>query len=225
MEFTLLWAVLTAVALGWLGLRFWPDRLPEHAFDRLLGAAVTGLVVGRLTALVSQGVNPLTNPGDFIIVRGGVHTGAASLAFLGMLVWSTRHERSGGIDALAPATLLALAGWHAGCVWRSACLGAPSDLPWAWALETGVVTRHPVEIYTALGLALGAWLIARLGWRPFLKSGAALSVAAGMRLLTEPLRPSITGGPVAWYIAGVVAGGILIAVATTRSERRPAAPT
>lgn len=224
MEFTLLWAVLTAVALGWLGLRLWPNRLPEHAFDRLLGAGVTGLVVGRLTAMVAQGVNPLANPGDFIIVRGGVHTGAASLAFLGMLAWSTRSERS-GFDALAPVTLLALAGWHAGCLWRSACLGAPSDLPWAWALETGVVTRHPVEIYTALGLALGAWLVARLGWRPLLRSGTALAVAAGMRLATEPLRPSITGGPVAWYVAGVVAGGILIAVARTPSERRPAAPT
>lgn len=224
MEFTLLWAALTAVALGWMGLRFWPDRIPEHAFDRLLGAGVTGLVVGRLTAMVAQGVNPLANPGDFIIVRGGVHTGAASLAFLGMLAWSTRGERS-GIDALAPATLLALAGWHAGCLWRGACLGAPSDLPWAWTLEAGVVTRHPVEIYTALGLALGAWLVAQLGWRPFLRSGAALAVAAGMRLLTEPLRPSITGGPVAWYVAGVVAGGILIAVARTRSEPGPPTPT
>lgn len=224
MEFTLLWAVLTAVALGWLGLRIWPDRLPEHAFDRLLGAAVTGLVVGRLTAMVAQGVNPLANPGDFIIIRGGVHTGAATLAFLGMLAWSTRNERS-GIDALAPATLLALAGWHAGCLWRGACLGAPSDLPWAWALEAGVVTRHPVEIYTALGLVFGAWLVSRLGWRPWLRSGTALAVAAGMRLVTETLRPSITGGPVAWYIAGVLAGGILIAVGRTRSEMSPATPT
>lgn len=224
MEFTLLWAALTAVALGWLGLRIWPDRLPEHAFDRLLGAGVTGLVVGRLTAMMAQGVNPLANPGDFIIIRGGVHTGAASLAFLGMLAWSTRKQRS-GIDALAPATLLALAGWHAGCLWRGACLGAPSDLPWAWTLEAGVVTRHPVEIYTALGLALGAWLVARLGWRPSFRSATALAVAAGMRLLTEPLRPSITGGPVAWYIAGVIAGGILIAVGRASSEQRPAAPT
>ncbi|MFP4074204.1 MAG: prolipoprotein diacylglyceryl transferase family protein [Actinomycetota bacterium] len=224
MEFTLLWAVLTAVALGWLGLRMWSGWLPEHGFDRLLGAGATGLIVGRLTAMVAQGVNPLANPGDFIIIRGGIHTGAATLAFLGMLAWSTRGERS-GLDALAPATLLALAGWHAGCLWRGACLGAPSDLPWAWALDAGVVTRHPVEIYTALGLALGAWLVSRLGWSPWLRSGAALAVAAGMRLLTEPLRPSITGGPVAWYVAGVIAGGILIAVGRIQSELRPAAPT
>lgn len=224
MEFTLLWAVLTAVALGWLGLRLWADRLPEHAFDRLLGAGVTGLVVGRLTAMVAQGVNPLTSPGDFIIVRGGVHTGAASLAFLGMLAWSTRNERS-ALDALAPATLLALAGWHAGCLWRNACLGAPSDLPWAWALETGVVTRHPVEIYTALGLALGAWLVARLGWRPLLRSGTALSVAAGMRLITEPLRPSITGGPTGWYLAGLLAGAALIAVGPALIRSRAEHPT
>lgn len=224
MEFTLLWAVLTAVALGWLGLRIWSEGLPRQAFDRLLGAAVAALAAGRVTAMIIQGVNPLANLGDFIIVRGGVHTGAASLVFVAALLWTTRSTR-GPLDAMAPAVLLALAGWHAGCLWRDACLGAPSDLPWAWALEAGVVTRHPVEIYAALGLALGAWLVSRLGRRRWLRSGAALALAAGVRLLTEPLRPSITGGPISWYLAGVVAGGILVAVATTRSGRSLASPT
>lgn len=224
MEFTLLWAVLTAVALGWLGLRMWSERLPQQAFDRLLGAGVAGLAAGRLTAMVIQGTNPLTNLGDFIIVRGGVHTGAASLVFIAVLLWTTRSSL-GSADAIAPAVLLGLAGWHTGCLWRDACLGTPSDLPWARALEAGVVTRHPVEIYAALALALGAWLVSRMGWRLWLRAGAALAVAAGVRLLTEPLRPSITGGPVWWYLAGVVAGGILIAVPRTSPERSPAPPT
>lgn len=224
MEFTLLWAVLTAAVFGWLGLRIWPERLPNHAFDRLITAALAGLLAGRLTAMVIQGVNPVTNPGDIIIVRGGVHTGAASIVFIATLLWTTR-TTVGAVDALAPSTLFALAGWHAGCLWRDACLGAPSDLPWAWALQGSTVTRHPVELYAALGLALSAWLVSRLGWRLWLRAGAALIISAGVRLATEPLRPSITGGPVWWYVAGLAIGVVAIGLgpSLTRSESR--APT
>jgi hypothetical protein len=81
-----------------------------------------------------------------------------------------------------------------------------SDLPWVWALPGSQATRHPVEIYAAIALALGAWVVSRLGWRRWARAGVALTVISAVRLLTEPLRPSITGGPVAWYIAGVVIG-------------------
>ena len=209
MEFTLLWAVLTAAALGLVGLRIWGERLPEHPFDLLIGAGVLALVVGRLTAMVSQGVNPITNPGDVIVIRGGVHTGAAALTFLTSLLWKTREDRT-AVDALAPATLLALAGWHAGCLWRDACLGAPSDLPWAWALDGSTISRHPVEIYAAIGLALGGWLVASLPWRPWLRAGTAVLIVSGVRLLTETMRPSITGGPTLWYVAGMLVGVVLV---------------
>lgn len=205
MEFTLLWAVLTAGALAWLALAIWSDRVPDGGFDRLIGAAVLALLIGRVTAMALQGVNPITNLSDLIIIRGGVHTGAATLAFIASLAWSTRSTRH-ALDALAPAILLALAGWHAGCLWRSACLGSPADLPWAWSLEESVIARHPVEIYAALGLAVAAWLVSKLGWRLWLRAGTALAGAGAIRLLTEPLRPSITGGPTLWYWGSIVVG-------------------
>jgi prolipoprotein diacylglyceryltransferase len=205
MEFTLLWAALTAVALGWLGLRIWDDRLPEHAVDRLISATLIALVVGRVTAMLMQGINPLTSPGDIIVVRGGVDTGAAGLTFVAYLVWATRRV-PGAMDAMAPAVLLSIAGWHAGCLWRGACLGTVSELPWAWAQTGSVVTRHPVELYAALALIASAYLVSRLGWRPWLRAGSALALVSGIRLATEPLRPSITGGPVWWYLAGVIIG-------------------
>lgn len=224
MEFTLLWAVLTAVVLTWLGLRIWPDRVPEGAFDRLIGAGVVGLAVGRVAAMALQGINPITNPADLIIIRGGVHTGAATIAFIVMLSWSTRSTH-GAMDALSPAILLGLAGWHSGCLWRGACLGIPGDLPWAWALEGSDVTRHPVEIYAAVGLMVAAWLVSRLGWRLWVRAGTALAAAAAIRLLTEPLRPSITGGPTVWYWAGVIVGLVAVVAGWMLQPSETTVPT
>lgn len=222
MEFTLLWAALTAALLAWVGLRLWPERVPEHGFDRLLAAAVAGLGVGRVIAMAMQGINPLSSPADILILRGGVHTGAATATFLVVLWWQNRNDQS-GLDALAPAALLGVAGWHGGCLWRDACLGSVSDLPWAWALEGSTVTRHPVEIYAALALALGAWFVSRLGWRPLLRAGSAVAIASVARLVTEPIRPSLAGGPVGWYLTGVAVGVTLIVVGPKLA--RTASPT
>lgn len=205
MEFGLLWAALTAAGGAWLGLHIWSERLPENAADRLVAATLFGLVVGRLAAMVGQGINPVASPAEIIVIRGGVNTVAASLAFLASLIWTTRRS-PGAIDAMAPAVLLGLAAWHAGCLWRGACLGTASGLPWSWAQDGSLVTRHPVEIYAAVGLALGAISVSRLGWPIWLRAGSALSVAAGVRLLTEPLRPSLDGGPTVWYLIGLGLG-------------------
>jgi prolipoprotein diacylglyceryltransferase len=222
MEFTLLWAASTAALLAWVGLRLWPERVPEHGFDRLLVAAVAGLGLGRVIAMAMQGINPLSSPADILILRGGVHTGAATSTFLLVLWWQNRNDQS-GLDALAPAVLLGLAGWHGGCLWRDACIGSVSDLPWAWALEGSAMTRHPVEIYAALALALGAWFVSRLGWRPLLRTGSAVVIASVVRLVTEPIRPSLAGGPVGWYLAGVAVGVTLIVVGPKLA--RTASPT
>lgn len=224
MEFTLLWAALTAVAMGWLGLRIWGRRVPEHSFDRLLGATATGLVAGRLTAMIVQGVNPITSPADILIVRGGVDTGVAAVVFTATLLWATRSSPH-AVDALAPATLLAVAGWHAGCLWRGACLGTVSELPWAWGLPGSGVTRHPVEIYAAVALGGAAWLVSRLGWRPWLRAGAALAAVSLTRLGTEPLRPTITGGPVGWYLIGAGLGLIVMVTGPRLTGARRGSPT
>lgn len=221
MEFTLLWAVLTAAALGWLGTRFWPEGLPHRAADRLLGAGAIGLLVGRITAMIGQGANPLLHPGDILVVRGGVDTAGATTGALVAYLWSVGGELR-YLDAITPAALLALAGWHGGCLWRAACLGTSSDLPWALAEPGSAISRHPVELYAALALAAVAWAMARLSFRPLLRSGLGLAAAGVVRLLTEPLRLSLTGGPTGWYIAAIAAGLVAAAVGprflTTRAR-------
>ncbi len=217
MEFTLLWAALTAVAAMWVGLRLWPERVPDSAFDALLGSAAAGLLGGRVTAMALQGINPITNLGDLIIVRGGVNTPAAVVfAVVTLFLMTGKHLRS--LDALAPTALLGLAGWHLGCLWRGACLGTASSLPWAWSEAGSTITRHPVEIYAALGMLGAAVAVSRLPWTVGVRGGSALALASAVRLMTEPFRLSLTGGPTAWYIAGIAAG---LAIALIGSRRDP----
>ena len=224
MEFTLLWAAITGVVLAWAGVRIWTEGLPPKPFDVLVGSAVIGLITGRLAAMSLQGINVFTDPGQLILVRGGVHTGFATLGALTALAWFVR-GRARSIDALAPAAVLGLAGWHAGCIWRSACLGSASQLPWAWAQDGSVITRHPVELYAAAGLVAAAFVVGSLPSRPLLRSGTALAAAGAVRLATEPIRLSISGGPIAWYIAAIGVGVLIALAGALVSGRMEHVPT
>ncbi|NNC40353.1 MAG: hypothetical protein HKN80_06630 [Acidimicrobiia bacterium] len=224
MEFTLLWAALLGVAAMWALLKLekrlglLPDSRSDW-FDLLIGSAVVGLVAGRLAAMILTGTNPVTHLGDFILIRGGVDTGFASLATLLYLLWATRRSGLASLDAVVPAGLAGLAGWHGGCLFRGTCLGTRSDLPWTWAEPGSDLTRHPTELYAAL-----LFLVAAFGLLMLLRRGAANGIAAGLglaaagliRLLTEPLRPSLGSGPVWWYSAAILIG-LLVAIVAQRS--------
>lgn len=220
MEFTLLWAALTGVFFAWGGTRLWPEGLPDHATDRMVGAAAAGLFMGRLVAMTLQGTNPLTHPGDILVIRGGVHTAAATVGALGVYLWAVKGQIR-FLDATAAAAVLGLAGWHAGCLWRNTCLGAASDLPWAWSLPSSTITRHPVEIYAALGLIAAAFIVARLPIRTLLRTGAGFALASLVLLLTEPLRLTIKGGLEPWYIAGIAAGVVVVTLGGRAARSAP----
>lgn len=167
-----------------------------------------------------QGTNPLTHPGDILVIRGGVHTAAATVGALGVYLWAVKGQIR-FLDATAAAAVLGLAGWHAGCLWRNTCLGAASDLPWAWSLPSSTITRHPVEIYAALGLIAAAFIVARLPIRTLLRTGAGLALASLVLLLTEPLRLTIKGGLEPWYIAGIAAGVVVVALGGRAARSAP----
>lgn len=200
MEFTLLWAALTAFAAALVTIRLTRPSVPDRPLDRIIGAALAGIAVGRIAALLMQGTNPFTSPGELLIVRGGVDTVWASVTGLAVLVWPLRRTPR-ALDAIAPAALAALAGWHGGCLWRSSCLGTVSDLPWAWALPGSDVTRHPVEIYAAVLLLVGTWTVRWI--RKPVGSAAAMALfwAGIARLATEPLRPRL--GSSLWWFYGL----------------------
>lgn len=234
MEFTLLGAVFVAIVplylvIRWEAMRGNAASCARNLWDVALGAIVVGVLVGRLAAMILDGVNPLTNPADILIIRGGVATGPATIAALATVVWLGRGVVWEVLDGLSAAALAGLGGWHGGCVVRDSCLGSPSELPWAIAQEGSAVTRHPVEIYAAL-LLLAAGIVVAL-WRARgrpalgLPAGVALAVASGVRLFTEPLRPSLGNGPVWWYLAGVLAGIAVIVASVRRVPNQPSSET
>ena len=182
MEFTLLWAAATGVGAALL-VAWWEKShglIPVETgslSDLILGAAVSGLITGRLAAMVLSGTSPFTHPGDIRIVRSGVDTGFASLGALTFVSLTSRRTLTATIDALGPAAMAGLAGWHAGCLYRGACLGTTSSLPWAVAQEGSAITRHPVEIYAALLLLVAAFVL--LAWlRRGVSSSGVIGAAA-----------------------------------------------
>lgn len=228
MEFSLLGAAAMAVGAFWLVLRWEAARANATGctvdlWEAGLTAGIAGVFIGRIAAMISAGINPVTDPGQIVLVRSGVSTPAAALGALTVFAILSRTDLVAAFDAVAAAALAGLAGWHAGCLTSGGCLGAASDVPWAYALPGSDITRHPVELYAAVALALGAMAVAT--WRqrgrpaPGAVSGVALVIAAGVRLATEPMRVSLDGGPIALYVAGVVVGAAVVGVSQISASR------
>jgi hypothetical protein len=215
MEFTLLAAAAIAgtaayAILWWEAKHSNAARCAGNLWEAGVVSAVAGIFIGRIVAMLIDGVNPIAHPMDVILVRSGVSTVGAALGALAVFAWLSRKEPITMADGISAAALAGLAGWHAGCLVRGTCLGTASDLPWAIAQAGSDVTRHPVGIYAAL--ILGTAAIGLAWWkayrRPPAGAPAALAVitAAGTRLVVEPLQPSISGGPVWFYAAGLAVG-------------------
>lgn len=228
MEFTLvaaaaLGATAAYVMLWWEARHGNGDRCAGNIWEAGLVSVVVGIFAGRIVAMLIDGVNPVAHPGDVLLVRGGISTVAASLSAVLTYLWIGRREPIAMADGIAAAALAGLAGWHAGCVFRdSACLGTASELPWAIAQPGSAVTRHPVELYAAALLLIAAAALA--AWKaygrppPGAPASAALLTAGAVRLVTEPLRPSLTGGPVWWYALAAVVGLIGLIAFTVRAR-------
>jgi prolipoprotein diacylglyceryltransferase len=227
MEFTLLAAAAMAAGAFWLMVRWEAKRgnaagCALNIWDAGITSAIGGILVGRLVAMLGTGISPLKDPGQIILIRSGVSTVGATLGALAIFSFLARRELFSAADAIAPAALAGLAGWHAGCLPTDGCLGTESSLPWALTLEGSTVTRHPVQLYAAILLALAAYVIAawkQYGRPPVLgPSGVALVAAGGIRLATEPVRISLAGGPLWFYAIGVVVGAAMVVTAFAKAR-------
>jgi prolipoprotein diacylglyceryltransferase len=230
MEFTLLGAAALGVGGFWLMLR-WEAKRGNAAgcaldlWDAGLTSGAVGLLVGRLVAMALVGINPIADPAQIILVRSGVSTAGASITALLMFGFLARKSFLSSADAIGPSVLAGLAGWHLGALVTGSWLGTVSDLPWAQAAQGSDITRHPVEMYAVALYVVAAFAIAtwRQKGRPPLGASAGLSLAAagGVMLVTEPVRVSLTGGPIWLYMGAVVVGfGVTIWSILRRSSSK-----
>lgn len=212
MEFTLLGATMTGVVATWVTVKLLErfGRLDgiDSPMDVLVGAAAVGVFSGRIVEMLTAGVNPILNPFDVLLIRGGVSTAAASFAAFAVLAWTYRADLT-ILDLIAPAAVAGLAGWHAGCLWTGACLGTATGSELGFYLPGSVIARHPTEIYAAILLLLAAPLVARVTGR-YRATGVAIAGASLARLITEPFRPSLSGGPIWWYTLTAIIGIALL---------------
>ena len=202
MEFTLLWAALAGVGTMWAADRWLNEG--HRRFDDLLSAALIGLAVGRLAAMIGAGSYPWQHPGLILLVRAGVHPGWASLAALG---WLAVRFRSSPItvESMAVPALIGLGAWEAGCVFRSACGGVVVGS-----------SALPIGLIAAAAFVGAALLVHR--FPPPTKPGAALLVAGVIRSATEPFRSALAHSIIWWYLAAIVVGSIVV----VRQRRHPA---
>lgn len=215
MELTLLAAAAIAIATAVtvVAASVGTDRDARRSrIDLLLAGVMGGLLVGRVTAMLLGGTNPLARPADLLIVRGGVDPVGATLGALATVAVLRRRAVLPMLDRLALPSLAGLAAWHGACLVRSSCLGTPSDLPWAFAEAGSTISRHPVELYAALLLATAALLLWRArGAAPGVLAGWALVAATAARLATEPMRPTLGSGRVAAYTVGLAVATVATA--------------
>lgn len=228
MEFSLLGAAAIGVFGFWIMIR-WEAKRGNAAgcavdiWDAGLVSAIAGLFIGRIVSMVQTGVNPVTEPLQIMLMRSGVSTVAVVIGTLLVFSFLARASLIAAADGVAPAALMGLAGWYAGCLATGSCLGTESSLPWAVPLPGSEITRHPVEIYAAVAMALVS--IALALWKqhgrpaPGSVAGLALLSASAIRLITEPLRISLAGGPVLLYSAGIVVGSAMVIVSIVSRQR------
>lgn len=228
MEFTLLAAAAIAVGGFWLMLR-WESKRGNAAgcvldlWDAGLTAGAVGLLAGRLVSMAQVGINPLADPTQIILIRSGVSTAGASIAAIAMFGFLARRSLIEASDAIGPSVLAGLAGWHLGTIVTGSWLGTVSNLPWAQTAPGSDILRHPVEVYTAVLFAIAAIVIATWKQRgyphPGVPAGLSLAAAGAIRLATEPLRISLTGGPIWLYALAVITGLVVALWAVLRTGK------
>jgi len=228
MEFTLLGAAVIGVVAFWLMLR-WEAKRGNAAgcavdlWDAGLVSAITGVLIGRLVSMVQAGISPISDPAQIILIRSGVSTTGVVIGTIVVFLFLARRDPVVAADAIAPAALVGLAGWHAGCLVTGSCLGAESSVPWAMTLPGSDITRHPVELYAAAGLLIAGAALAlwKQHGRPPLGSiaGTAILSASAIRLATEPMRISLSGGPVYLYAAGIIVGAAMVTASYAMRRR------
>ena len=160
----LLVSIAIVLTIPAMFVRPWPpDAINGSVVDASLGALAAGVVIGRLTSLALDDPGSLTSVSDVLIIRSGVEFWAGAAVGLAWLAFGARKDKVAAnvrIAALAPAALVAWAGYEATCLVRDGCPGPASALG---LRPDGLTTRViPIGLLVAFAAIAGAYGLGRL---------------------------------------------------------------
>ena len=220
------WAglALSARAAGRLGVD------GDHIWNAGLYGLLATIIVGRLAHGIAFWPAYVMQPLDIVGLNAQAFLwGPGALAGLLVAAWYIhRHKLPWAtvLDAAAPGVLAGLVIANLGALLAGNDVGAPANLP--WAVDLWGVSRHPVQIYTALGELITLAVVLHTLRKPLRPGTAALLGLLGWGLTTwlvEPFRaesPTVVAGIRMWQMIGL--GAALAALWVLRRRAATADP-
>jgi len=121
--------------------------------DVTLGAAIAGLVFGRLTTVVMDDPAAVRDVSDLLVLRAGVEFWPGLLAAGVAAWWSARRDGVGPLERiaeLAAPAMLAYGTFELGCLVRGGCYGPQSSI----GLRPGGFTVAMIPVGAIVGLVI-----------------------------------------------------------------------
>ncbi len=218
-DYGLLVSIMVAFGVPSLVALWWPIEVgpetrqgePRIGFvDAALGAAIAGVVVGRLATLLLDDPTSIGSISDMLIIRSGVEFWPGVTAAVAFVWWSERragpfsHTRLVG---LVPLAMVGYAAYEAACIFRDGCFGPESQIG---LRPPGVMTpMFPVGWAMAIALLAAAWatrLLARREKSPVLIVSAATAAVAGVRSVGSIWLPHVGDGLTRQHVTSIVIG-------------------
>lgn len=168
---------------------------PEKILNLCLGLVISGIIGARILYVLQNWAFYLDQPGQILML----HKGGLSFygGFISGIVFAIVYLRKQGLDILitfdliSPYLALAQAIGRIGCLFNGCCYGKPTNLNFCVYFPGDSVVRHPVQIYSSLGLLL-IFVILRLPQTRAKLPGQIfvvyLLLYSGLRFLLEFLR-------------------------------------
>ncbi|MEO6713486.1 MAG: prolipoprotein diacylglyceryl transferase family protein [Mycobacteriales bacterium] len=232
----LLLSIATVVGVAWLAARWVPPLVPSVAqggawspgdtIDVLLGAAMAGVLAGRVAAVLLDDPESLRSLSAFLIIRGGVEMWPGAVV-AALVAGVSLHRRSapvlGGFAALSPVVLVAYAGFEATCLVREGCYGPSSAL--GLRPDGLATTMVPSGVIVAIVLVLVAAHIARHPSQPdLMRVALAVTAVAASRSISSIWLPRIGDHPTRQHLGSIMVAVLgSVALLLSRARSRPSA--
>jgi len=203
----------------------------DHIWNAGLYGLLATIVVGRLAHVIAFWPAYRLQPLDIVGLNAQAFLwGPGLLAGVIVAAWYIHRHKlpwTTVLDAAAPGVLAALIIANLGALLAGNAVGAPANLP--WAVDLWGVSRHPVQIYAALGELVTLAGVLHALRKPSRPGTAALLGLLGWGLtawLIEPFRAesaTVAAGIRLWQVIGLAAA--LAALWVLRRQAATANPT